>query len=61
MQYAAKAEIDIFDNFMLTKNSKFCLTMTFITRIDSSRQALSESAKVEQKIPILSFYLIWNF
>ncbi len=34
--------------------------MTFNTAVDSSRQALSGSAKVEQKIRILRFYLIWK-
>ncbi len=35
--------------------------MTFNIPVDSSLQALSESVEIDQKIPILRFYLIWNF
>ncbi len=60
MQYPDKIKFGIFDHFLL-KNSKFNLRIMFNTPIDSPRQALSESAKVEQKIPIFSLYLIWKF
>ncbi len=35
--------------------------MTFKTPTDSSLQALSESAKVDQKMPTLRFHLIWKY